>query len=178
MQLTQAKPLSSNPSSKWAAVVASIACVPRSVPKREQGLDRPDPLAAAAALAVDHLRAGNAGAEEIDRPAVEVDAVDEVLLAPGGFAEMLARRVVGIADRAVAVAVVDRVLAPDVALADVDALLLGEVAQVLGGEKSGDHALRPVAAADHLRNHLQAVVQVAVHLLAGVVHVGEDSRRG
>jgi hypothetical protein len=139
----------------------------------EQGLDRPDALAAAPAFAIHGARAGNAGAQEIDRPAVEVDDVDEVVLAAGGFAEVLARRVVGVADGPFAIAVIDGILAPDVALADMDAFLFGEVAQVVRGEETGDDAFRPVAAADHFGYPFQPFVQVAVHLVAGVVHVGE-----
>ena len=41
----------------------------------------------------------------------------------------------------------NRILAPDVALANVDSLLFGKVAEVLGGKESGDHALRAVAVA-------------------------------
>ena len=110
--------------------------------------------------------------QKIDRPAIEVHNVDEVLRSPGRFAEVLAGRIKRVANRAVAV--VDRVLAPDVALADMDELFR-EVAQVVGGEESGDHVFRPVAVADDFGNATQAVVEIAVHLLAGVVHVGEVS---
>ena len=81
-----------------------------------------------------------AGGEKVAGPAVEADAVDEVGGALGGFEVVFAARVVGIADAAVAVAVVDAVLAPDLALADVDALFGGEVALVLGIQVSGDEA--------------------------------------
>jgi hypothetical protein len=43
--------------------------------------------------------------------------------------------IVGVADRAVPIAVINAELAPDIALADVDALLLGEVLLVGGREE-------------------------------------------
>ena len=89
-------------------------------------------LAAAPAFAIDGSSTRDARAEEIDRPAVEVHAVDEVLLAAGRFAEVFAGRIVGITDRAFAVAVIDRILTPDIALADMNALIFREVAQVVG----------------------------------------------
>ena len=91
--------------------------------------------------------------------------------------EVPAARVVGVADRAVTVAVVDGVLAPDVALADVEALFFGQPGQVLGGEKPRQDAPRPVAAAHERRDHPQRVVQVAVDLGPGVVHGREIPAR-
>lgn len=120
---------------------------------------------------------GATGVEEVHGPAVEVDAVDLVFLALSRFQEVFARRVVGVGDGAVTVAVVDGVLAPDVPLADVDAFGFGEITQVLGGEEAGDHAARPIAVAHHLRHEPKPVVQVTIHLLAGVVHVREVSGR-
>lgn len=139
----------------------------------QQRFDGAHALPAAPAFAVHRARAGNAGAEEIDRPAVEVDDVDEVIGASCWFTEVFARRIVGIADRTFAIAVVHGILAPDVALADVDVFLFREVAEVVGGEESGDDAFRPVAVADDFGNSLEAFVKVAVHLFAGVVHVGK-----
>src|ERR1700685_2472000 len=60
--------------------------------------------------------------EKIAGPAVEADTVDEVRWTLGGFEIVLAARVIGIADASVAIAVVDRVLAPDLALAYMNAL--------------------------------------------------------
>ena len=65
--------------------------------------------------------------EKVTGPAIEADTVDEVRRTLGWFQIVLAAGVVRIADAAVAVAMIDAVLAPDLALADVNSLLRGEV---------------------------------------------------
>jgi hypothetical protein len=57
----------------------------------EQRFDGTHALSAAPALAIDDFRSGDAGAEEIHGPAIEVDDIEEVVLAACRFAEMLAR---------------------------------------------------------------------------------------
>ncbi|MCK7540111.1 MAG: hypothetical protein MZV63_58995 [Marinilabiliales bacterium] len=137
-------------------------------------LDRLDgPDAHAAALGGGPILALAPGGQEIAGPAVQVDAVDEILRALGRLAEVLGRRIVGIGDRAFAVLVVDGVLAPDVPLANADPLLLGQILLVGRGQEAGDHALGPEAAAHDLRDAGQAVVEIAVDLVPRVVGVGE-----
>jgi hypothetical protein len=86
---------------------------------------------------------------------------------------VLGRRIVGIADRALAVLVVDGVLAPDIPLTDADPLFLSQILLVGRGQEAGDHALGPEAAADDLGDAGQALVEVPVDLVPGVVGVGE-----
>jgi hypothetical protein len=50
---------------------------------------------------------------------------DEVSLSLRGLAPVLAARIIGVTDGAVAIAVIDAVLAPDRTLADMDAFLVG-----------------------------------------------------
>ena len=94
------------------------------------GLDGADAHAAVESA----LETVAARGEKVAGPAVEADAVDEVGRALRGFEVVLAAGVVGIADAAVAIAVVDGVLAPDLALADVDALV---------GRRAGADSPRP-----------------------------------
>ena len=108
--------------------------------------------------------------KKVAGPAVEADAVDEVGWALRGFQVVLAAGVVGIADAAVAIAVVDAVLAPDLSLADVDAFFGGEVSLVLRVHEAGDEALRAVFAADHLRDHGEGFANRLAVVGAGVVH--------
>ena len=86
-------------------------------------LNRTDTLPAAATDSIDISGAGESGVQEINGPAIEIDTIDQVLFTLGGFAEMFARRVIRIGYRALAVTVVDRILAPDIALANVNAFL-------------------------------------------------------
>jgi hypothetical protein len=140
---------------------------------RADGLDGAHPHAA-----VEPVReSGAAGGEEVHGPAVQVHAVDEIGTARGRFAEVLARWVVGVTDGTIAVLIIDGVLAPDVALAHVDALVFGQVTQVRGSQEAGDHRARAVAASDDPRDHGQAVARIAVHLLARIVGVGEVAAR-
>ena len=61
-------------------------------------------------------------------------------------------------------------LAPDLPLADVDAFVGGQQAHVLGVHKAGDEALGTVVVADHLRNHLQRLVDGGAIVFARVEH--------
>ena len=133
------------------------------------GLDWADAEAAVEA-AVEPLATGR---KEVAGPAVEADAVDEVGGALRGFEVVLAAGVVGVTDAAVAVAVVDAVLAPDLSLADVNAFVVGEVALVLGVHKAGDEALRTVVSADDVGDHGEGFVDGLAVVFAGVVHGGE-----
>ena len=108
--------------------------------------------------------------EKVAGPAVEADAVDEVGWPLGGFQVVLAAGIVGIADAAVAVAVVDAVLAPDLPLADMDALFGGEVSLVLGIHKACHQALRAIFAADHGGDHAERLVDRLAIIGARVVH--------
>ena len=84
--------------------------------------DRTDTLPAAATNAVDQSLTGINGTQKINGPAVQVNAVDKIRLALGGFTEMFPRRIVRIGNRSFAIAIVDRILAPDVTLAHVNVL--------------------------------------------------------
>ena len=86
---------------------------------------------------------------------------------------MFGGRVIGITDGAVAVAVINAELAPDVALADVNILLLGQVFLVGRREETGHQTLRAKTAAHEIAHLGQRLVDVAVHLFARVIHVGE-----
>ena len=118
------------------------------------GLDGADAHAAVESA----LKAFAARGEKVAGPAVEADAVDEILLALRGFEVVLAAGIVGIADAAVAIAVVDAVLAPDLSLANVDAFIGSEKALVLRIHETGDEALRTIAAADHVGDHRESRV--------------------
>ena len=131
-----------------------------------QGLDRPQPHPTVEAV-VTFLAAGG---QKIARPAVEADAVDEILRLLRRLAIVFPAWIIGIGDGAIPIPTVNAVLTPDGALGDMDVLLLGEIAQVLGGQESADHTFGPVPAAHHFRHQLQPVMQIAVHLLAAVMH--------
>ena len=75
--------------------------------------------------------------EKVAGPAVEADAVDEVGRALGRLQIVFAAGIVGIADAAVTIAVVDAVLAPDLSLAHVDSLIGGKQPLVLGIHEAG-----------------------------------------
>ncbi len=139
----------------------------------EHRLNRTYSLTTTPKLAIDDFTSRDAGCEKVDCPTVEIDNIDEILVLPCRLAKMLARRVVRIGDRALTIAVIDRVLAPDISLANVDALHLREVTQVFSGEKSSNHALRTIAVTDDFRNALQAIVQIAINLFASVNHIRE-----
>ena len=130
------------------------------------GFDGADAHAAVEAA----LEAVAAGGEEVAGPAVEADAVDEVGGALGGLEVVLAAGVVGVADAAVAVAVVDAVLAPDLALADVDAFFGGEEVLVFCVHEAGDEGLWAVVVAYHVGDELEGLVDGGLDLVAGVVH--------
>ena len=83
---------------------------------------------------------------------------------------MLAAGIVGVADAAVAIAVVDAVLAPDLTLADVNAFFSREEALIFRIHKTGDQGLRAIAVADHVRDKLECVVDGDADLFAGVIH--------
>jgi xanthine dehydrogenase YagT iron-sulfur-binding subunit len=114
-----------------------------------------------------------AGGEEVAGPAVEADGVDEVGGGLGGLEVMLAGRVVGVADAAVAVAVVDAMLGPDLSLADVDGVVAGEVEHVLGVHVAGDEGLGAVVVADQGGNLGEGAVDGLAGLFAGVEHGSE-----
>ena len=119
------------------------------------------------------LKAEPASAEEIARPAVQINAVDEVFLSLSGAAYVRSAWIVRIADRAVAVAVVDSVLTPNGSLRDVNSFNLRQIPQIVGSEKSANEAFGAVAVADHVPDNLQSLVNVTVYLFAGRVHRGE-----
>ena len=89
-----------------------------------------------------------AGGEEVAGPAIEADAIDEISGTLGWLEVVFTAGVVGVADAAVAVAVVDAVLAPDLALADVNAFVSGEEALIFRIHESGDEGLGAITAAD------------------------------
>ena len=116
------------------------------------------------------LKALATGCQKIARPTVEADAVDKIRRALGRFQVVLATGVVGIADAAVAVAVVDAVLAPDLALANMNALFGGEEALVLRIHKARDQALRTISVAHHFGDQLKCLVNRRSVVFAGVIH--------
>ena len=63
------------------------------------------------------------GRKKIARPAVEAYTIDEVRCALSRLQVVLEAGVIGIADATVAIAVVDAMLAPDLALANMNALI-------------------------------------------------------
>lgn len=83
---------------------------------------------------------------------------------------MLAAGIIGVADAAVAIAVVDAVLAPDLSLADVDALFGCEVSLVLRIHEARYEALRSICAADHGGDHAQGLVNRVAGFCSRVVH--------
>ena len=83
---------------------------------------------------------------------------------------MFAAGIVGIADATVAIAVVDAVLAPDLALANVNALFRGEIALALCVHKSCDQALWAISVADHAGDQPQRLTNRLLIVLARVVH--------
>ena len=83
---------------------------------------------------------------------------------------MLAAGIVGVANAAFAIAIVDAVLAPDLTLADMNAFFGREEALIFRIHKSGDEGLRTIAIADHVGDELERVVDVDANLLASVIH--------
>ena len=70
------------------------------------------------------LKAFAPSREKIARPSIEANAVNKIRRTLRGLEVVLAARIIGIADAAVAIAIVDAVLAPDLALAHMNALVL------------------------------------------------------
>ena len=136
-------------------------------------LDRPHPETAVESA----IESVTPRAQEITGPSVQGHTINEVGLALRGFARVLAARIIGVTDGAVAVPVVDAVLAPDRALADMDALLFGQIAQVLGGQETGHQALGFVAVANHVADFQQRFPDVQVDLFSGAIHRREISTR-
>ncbi len=96
------------------------------------------------------LKAIAAGGEKVAGPSVEAHAVNKVSRALRGFEVVFAAGVVGIANAAIAVAVVDGVLAPDLALANMNPFIAGEQPLVFRIHEACYEALGAIAAADHL----------------------------
>jgi len=88
------------------------------------------------------------------------------------FAKVLRRRVKRVGGRAVAVLVVNAVLAPDVALHGLHSQFFARKANVVGGQKTRDEGARTVAAHETF-DGCQGVAQVAVDLRAVVVAISE-----
>src|SRR5215475_12798512 len=65
------------------------------------------------------------GCKKVAGPAVQADAIDKIGGPLSWFQIMLTAGIVGIADAAIAIAVVDSVLAPDLSLAYMNALFSG-----------------------------------------------------
>ena len=128
------------------AVVAIISRRPVCSPRSPHRLDGADAHAAVEAS----VKAVAARGEKVAGPAVEADAVDEIGGTLRRFEIVLAAGVVRIADAAVAIAVIDAVLAPDLALADMNVFLGGEEALILCIHKAGDQRLRAIAVAHHV----------------------------
>src|SRR5258708_4874031 len=116
------------------------------------------------------LKALATGCQKIARPTVEADAVDKIRCSLGRFQVVLAARVIGIADSAVAVAVVDAVLAPDLALAHMNAFFSGEKVLVLRIHKACDQALRTISVAHHFGDQLKCLVNRHSDVFSGVIH--------
>ncbi len=116
------------------------------------------------------LKAVATGCQKIARPPVEADAVDKIRGSMGRFQVVLATGVIGIADAAVAIAVIDAVLTPDLTLAYVNALFGGEEALVLRIHKACDQTLRTISVAHHFGDQLKCVVDRFAVVLAGVKH--------
>src|SRR5262249_4536778 len=85
--------------------------------------------------------------EEIARPAIETHAIDEIGRAACGLEIMLPAWIIGVAYAAVAIAIVDAVLTPDLPLAHMDPLVIGEQPLILGVHEAGHQGLRAIAAA-------------------------------
>ncbi len=83
---------------------------------------------------------------------------------------MLAAGVIRIAEATIAVAVIDSVLAPDLPLADMNALFGGEEPLILCIHKTGNDALRTIPSADHGGHHPQSRMDGVADVLARVVH--------
>src|SRR6202034_2188969 len=115
--------------------------------------------------------------EKVAGPAIQADAVDEVRRALGRLEIVLAAGIVRIADAAVTVAMIDAVLAPDLALADVNSLLRGEIALAVCIEKARDQRLRAISIADHSGDQAQRLVNGLLVVLARVVHRCEIAAR-
>jgi hypothetical protein len=83
---------------------------------------------------------------------------------------VLAAGVIGIADTAVAVAVVDAVLAPDLALANMDALFGGKEALVFRIHKACNQAVRTISVAHSFGDPLKCLVNRHSDVFSGVIH--------
>ena len=95
------------------------------------------------------LKAFASRREKIAGPSVETDAVDKVRLTLRWLQVMFAAGIVGVADAAVAVAIVDAVLAPNLPLANVNAFFGGEVVLIFRIHEPRNNALRAIVVAHH-----------------------------
>jgi hypothetical protein len=102
--------------------------------------------------------------------ALGVAAVDKIRWSLRGLQVVLAAGVVGIADASVTIAVIDPVLAPDLALANVNTFICGEEALILCIHETGYEALRAIAAANRLGNQPQSIVNRLPDMFARIVH--------
>ena len=90
--------------------------------------------------------------QKIAGPAVEAHTVDKIRRTLGGLQIVLAARVIGIANATIAIAVIYPVLAPDLALAHMNALFYREEPLIFCIHEARHEALRAITVTDHARN--------------------------
>ena len=64
--------------------------------------------------------------KEINSPAIEVYAINQVLFSLGWFTEMFTRWVIWIGNRTFTISIIDRILAPNITLANVNTFFFGK----------------------------------------------------
>src|SRR5689334_12234784 len=81
---------------------------------------------------------GQPGGHEINRPAIEIEAINKVAFVLGGFAKVFAGRVIGVTNRTVTVLAVNTVLAPDISLDSNNPMLFPGIANIIRREESAN----------------------------------------
>src|ERR1700744_825879 len=95
------------------------------------------------------LKAVTTRCQKFTCPPVEADAINKICWALSRLQVVFATGVIGIADAAVAIAIVDAVLVPDLTLANMNAFLGGEETLILRIHKSCDQTLWTISVSHH-----------------------------
>jgi hypothetical protein len=83
-----------------------------------------------------------AGSQKIARPAIQIHAIDKIGFRLRGLAEMFPGRIIRVADRSIAILIINSILAPNITLAHMNILLFGEIFEILCSQESSHHTFR------------------------------------
>lgn len=98
--------------------------------------------------------------KEVTGPAIQAHAIDGIVSALSRLEIVFPTGIVRIADSAVTVTIVDPMLAPDLPLAHVNALIAGQQSLVFCIHESSDQALRTITTPDHVFNQSESFVDI------------------